>query len=89
MQGIVGLQLMDIIFVVILQVCGYVGLVEEGVKMFELMGQEYGIKFKIEYYGCLVSFFGCVGWLKQVYEIIKNMEMEVDFVIWSFFLGSC
>ncbi|CDY22310.1 BnaA06g36320D [Brassica napus] len=32
---------------------------------------------------------GRAGRLKQAYEIIKNMEMEADSVIWSSLLGSC
>ncbi|CAG7873301.1 unnamed protein product [Brassica rapa] len=89
MQGTAGLQPTDITFVATLQACAHAGLVEEGVRMFESMGQEYGIKPKIEHYGCLVSLLGRAGRLKQAYEIIKNMEMEADSVIWSSLLGSC
>ncbi|CAH8323116.1 unnamed protein product [Eruca vesicaria subsp. sativa] len=89
MQGTVGLQPTDITFIGTLQACAHAGLVEEGVRMFESMGQVYGIKPKIEHYGCLVSLLGRAGRLKQAYEIIKNMEIEADSVIWSSLLGSC
>ncbi|KAJ4901708.1 hypothetical protein Rs2_15659 [Raphanus sativus] len=89
MQGTVGLQATDITFIATLQACAHAGLVKEGVRMFESMGQEYGIKPKIEHYGCLVSLLGRAGRLKQAYEIIKKMETEADSVVWSSLLGSC
>ena len=89
MQGTAGLQPTDITFIATLQACAHAGLVKEGVRMFESMGQEFGIKPKIEHYGCLVSLLGRAGRLKQAYEIIRNMEIEADSVVWSSLLGSC
>ncbi|KAH0924314.1 hypothetical protein HID58_024332, partial [Brassica napus] len=43
MQGTAGLQPTDITFVATLQACAHAGLVEEGVRMFESMGQERNI----------------------------------------------
>ncbi|KAL0889133.1 hypothetical protein Bca101_013116 [Brassica carinata] len=89
MQGNAGLQPTDITFIATLQACAQGGLVKEGVRMFESMGQVYGIKPKIEHYGCLVSLLGRAGRLKHAYEIIKKMEIEADSVVWSSLLGSC
>ncbi|XP_010446667.1 PREDICTED: pentatricopeptide repeat-containing protein ELI1, chloroplastic [Camelina sativa] len=87
--GVTGLQPTDITFIGTLQACAHGGLVNEGVRLFESMGQEYGIKPKIEHYGCLVSLLGRAGQLKRAYEIIKDMEIEADSVLWSSVLGSC
>ncbi|AEE86786.1 putative protein [Arabidopsis thaliana] len=89
MQGITGLQPTDITFIGTLQACAHAGLVNEGIRIFESMGQEYGIKPKIEHYGCLVSLLGRAGQLKRAYETIKNMNMDADSVLWSSVLGSC
>ncbi|CAA7035871.1 unnamed protein product [Microthlaspi erraticum] len=84
-----GLQPTDITFIGLLQACAHGGLVKEGLRMFESMREEYGIKPKIEHYGCLISLLGRAGMLKRAYEIIRNMKMEADSVIWSSLLGSC
>ncbi|XP_010436224.1 PREDICTED: pentatricopeptide repeat-containing protein ELI1, chloroplastic-like [Camelina sativa] len=89
MQVVTGLQPTDITFIGTLQACAHGGLVNEGVRLFESMGQEYGIKPKIEHYGCLVSLLGRAGQLKRAYQIIKNMKIEADSVLWSSVLGSC
>ncbi|EOA15354.1 hypothetical protein CARUB_v10004360mg [Capsella rubella] len=89
MQGITGLQPTDVTFIGTLQACAHGGLVNEGVRIFESMEQEYGIKPKIEHYGCLVSLLGRVGQLNRAYEIVKNMKIEADSVLWSSVLGSC
>ncbi|XP_010437236.1 PREDICTED: pentatricopeptide repeat-containing protein ELI1, chloroplastic-like [Camelina sativa] len=89
MRFVTGLQPTDITFIGTLQACAHGGLVNEGVRLFESMGQEYGIKPKIEHYGCLISLLGRAGQLKRAYEIIKNMKIEADSVLWSSVLGSC
>ncbi|CAN8229083.1 unnamed protein product [Cochlearia groenlandica] len=89
MQGITGLHPTDITFIGTLQACAHAGLVNKGLKIFESMGQEYGIKPKIEHYGCLVSLLGRAGQLKQAYETVKAMTIEADSVLWSSVIGGC
>lgn len=54
----VGVVSNGVIFVGVLSVCSYVGLVEEGLSYFEFMSKEYGLLLKFEYYVCVVDIFG-------------------------------
>lgn len=56
-----GIRFNLIIFVGVLIVCCYVGLVEVGEDFFERMKNVYKIEFNIKYYGCMVDFLGRVG----------------------------
>lgn len=48
----------DIIFLVVLNVCSYGGLVKEGIICFKRMIDIYRFIFEVEYYGCVVDFLG-------------------------------
>lgn len=61
-----------VIFIGILIVYNYVGLVEEGYRCFNLM-VKFGLMFSVDYCGIMVDFFGRVGRLDEVYDLIKEM----------------
>ncbi|KAF2295452.1 hypothetical protein GH714_032959 [Hevea brasiliensis] len=85
----IGYRPTDITFIGILSACGHAGLVSEGWQFFHLMKDEYGIEPKIEHYGCMVNLFGRAGHLKEAYELVKNMEINPDPVLWGTLLGAC
>ncbi|KAJ9170617.1 hypothetical protein P3X46_018711 [Hevea brasiliensis] len=85
----IGYRPTDITFIGILSACGHAGLVSEGWQFFRLMKDEYGIEPKIEHYGCMVNLFGRAGHLKEAYELVKNMEINPDPVLWGTLLGAC
>lgn len=76
-----------IIYVVVLLVCNYSGLVEFGMRYFDLMRVDYGIKVKFEYYSCMVDFLGRVGKFKEVIDMIEKMFFKLYVVIFGSFLG--
>lgn len=49
------------------------------------MIKEYGVLFKIEYYGCMVDLFCRVGFVKEVFEfvemIINVLKLLLFFII--------
>lgn len=84
-----GYRPTDITFIGILSAYGHAGLVSEGWQIFHSMKDKYGIQPKIEHYGCMVNLLGRAGHLKEAYELVKNMEINPDPVIWGSLLGAC
>lgn len=48
-------------FVGLLLVCVYGGMVVKGKELFKFMEEVYKIFLKLEYYGCMIDFLGRVG----------------------------
>ncbi|KAB5547864.1 hypothetical protein DKX38_011270 [Salix brachista] len=85
----IGYHPTDITFIGVLNACGHAGLVSEGWKFFFSMKDEYGIEPKVEHYGCMVNLLGRAGQLEEAYELVKNMDIEQDPVLWGTLLGAC
>ncbi|XWS33546.1 hypothetical protein CRYUN_Cryun22dG0092300 [Craigia yunnanensis] len=85
----IGLSPTDITFIGVLGACGHAGLIEEGWSFFNAMRDEYEIEPKIEHYGCVVNLLGRAGRLEEAYELVKNMKIEPDPILWGALLGAC
>ncbi|XP_073026644.1 pentatricopeptide repeat-containing protein At2g20540-like [Primulina eburnea] len=79
----------EITFVSILSACGHAGLVDEGLKYFDTMRNNYRIEPGIEHYGCLVDLLGRTGNLDRALKVIYSMKMKPDSAIWGSLLSSC
>ncbi|CAM9001781.1 unnamed protein product [Rhodiola kirilowii] len=79
----------DITFIGILSACAHAGLVEQGWKYFNSMKAEYAIEPKIQHYGCMVNLLGRAGQLEKGFDLVRNMKLEPDLVIWGTLLGAC
>uniref|UniRef100_A0A2P2PNB3 Pentatricopeptide repeat-containing protein At1g71420 n=1 Tax=Rhizophora mucronata TaxID=61149 RepID=A0A2P2PNB3_RHIMU len=75
--------------VALLSACSHVGLLEEGIKIFDNMFVSYGILPQLDHYACMVDILGRAGQVFEAYDLISRMPMEPDSVIWSALLGSC
>ncbi|CAD6263173.1 unnamed protein product [Miscanthus lutarioriparius] len=64
-------------------------LVEEGRRHFDSMTQDYGIKPRVEHYGCIVDLLGRAGLIDEAYQFIRAMPIEPNTVIWRALLSSC
>ena len=73
----------------VLSACGHSGLVEEGRRYFQSMTEDHGITPSRDHYTCMIDLLGRAGHLKEVEELIKNMPMEPDSVLWASLLGAC
>lgn len=62
---------------------------DEGKLLFKSMREEFGLKPRIEHYGCMVDLLGRAGLLKEADSLIASMPMEPDAVIWGALLGAC
>ncbi|XP_059625998.1 pentatricopeptide repeat-containing protein At1g06143 [Cornus florida] len=76
-------------FISILSACTHAGLVEEGRRRFLSMARDYSIHPEIEHYGCMVDLLCKAGLLEDALELIKNMTVEPNAVIWGALLGGC
>ncbi|KAL1066968.1 hypothetical protein V6Z11_D12G098000 [Gossypium hirsutum] len=85
----IGLRPTDITFIGVLGACGHAGLVKEGWSFFNAMREEYEIEPKIEHYGCMVNLLGRAGRLEEAYELVRNMKVEPDPILWGALLGAC
>lgn len=76
-------------FVALLSSCSHAGMVEEGTEVFDTMYEKYGIVPQLDHYACMVDILGRAGQLSKAENIIRNMPMQPDYVVWSAFLGAC
>ncbi|XP_021892007.1 putative pentatricopeptide repeat-containing protein At3g01580 [Carica papaya] len=76
-------------FLSILSACSYAGLVEEGVKIFDMMGNVLKLDPGLEHYGILVDLLGRKGELEKAMEIINQMPITAGAHVWGALLGAC
>ncbi|MCI42755.1 pentatricopeptide repeat-containing protein, partial [Trifolium medium] len=53
------------------------------------MVNRVGLEPRIEHYGCMVDLLGRAGYLEEAEELIMNMPIKSDDVIWKALLGAC
>ncbi|KAL5724585.1 hypothetical protein ACHQM5_007825 [Ranunculus cassubicifolius] len=76
-------------FIALLSACRHAGLVEAGEKYFASMTDNYGIIPEIDHYSCMVDLYGRTNCLDKAEELMKNIPLELDAVIWGAFLNAC
>jgi pentatricopeptide repeat protein len=78
-----------ITFVAVLLACNHAGLVDLGVRHFDLMVRDYGIEAKPDHYTCMVDLLGRAGRLVQAVSLIKKMPFKPHSAIFGTLLGAC
>ncbi|KAF9625210.1 hypothetical protein IFM89_020767 [Coptis chinensis] len=78
-----------ITFIALLSACRHAGLVELGDKYFASMKQDYGILPEIDHYSCMVDLYGRTNCLDKAVELMKEIPVKRDAVIWGTFLNAC
>ncbi|KAI0499284.1 hypothetical protein KFK09_020187 [Dendrobium nobile] len=79
----------DVVFLGVLNACSHAGLVDEGKVYFNRMVTIYGLKPRIEHYGCMVDMLSRAGLLEEAEELVNNMSMKPDDVIYKALLSAC
>ncbi|KAJ8421226.1 hypothetical protein Cgig2_005525 [Carnegiea gigantea] len=64
-----------ITFVGVLNACSHMGLVEDGLKYWESMMNDYKIEPDADHYACVVDMLGRAGRLEQAYKMVQSMPM--------------
>lgn len=79
----------SITFVGVLSACNHGGMVNEGQDYFDVMIKEYNITPVLEHYGCLVDLLARAGHIDEALDLVSNMSMKPDVVIWRSLLDAC
>ncbi|KAK9086718.1 hypothetical protein Syun_029112 [Stephania yunnanensis] len=79
----------DITFIGVLSACNHSRLIEEGRIQFSNMVVKYSLSPKIEHYACMVDLLGRAGYLVEAVELIRNMAVPPDSIIWCSLLSAC
>ncbi|OAY65521.1 pentatricopeptide repeat-containing protein At2g13600 [Ananas comosus] len=73
----------------VLSGCSHAGLVDQGRQYFWSMTELHGIIPSQDHYTCMVDLLGRAGHLKEVEELIKEMQIKPDVVLWNSLLAAC
>ncbi|XP_020081138.1 pentatricopeptide repeat-containing protein At2g46050, mitochondrial-like [Ananas comosus] len=73
----------------VLSACSHAGLVEEGLRYFASMRNEYQISLNSEHYTCLVDLLGRANQLEVAYSVLSNMCLKPDADVLGAFIGAC
>ncbi|KAL8515523.1 hypothetical protein ACS0TY_014275 [Phlomoides rotata] len=76
-------------FTAVLSACSHSGLVSDGVRIFNVMVKDYGIKPEMHHFSCIVDLLGRAGYLDVADRLIKDSGVDVDTNVWWTLLSSC
>ncbi|KDO70478.1 hypothetical protein CISIN_1g0374141mg, partial [Citrus sinensis] len=78
-----------ITFVSLLYACSHTGLVEEGLRLFSSMWDDFAVRPDVKHYTCMVDLLGRAGRLDEALKLIESMSVEKDEGLWGALLGAC
>lgn len=79
----------SVTFLGVLCACSHGGMVDEGRRYFDIMSRDYSIQPTIKHYGCMVDILGRAGLVEEAYQLIMNMSMECNAIVWRTLLAAC
>ncbi|XP_021297663.1 putative pentatricopeptide repeat-containing protein At3g01580 [Herrania umbratica] len=79
----------NVTFLSILSACSHAGLVLEGIEIFSMMVNDYGLGPTSEHYGIVVDLLGRTGELDRAMDIINRMPVPVEPHVWGALLAAC
>ncbi|KAL5706023.1 hypothetical protein ACHQM5_024238 [Ranunculus cassubicifolius] len=85
----VGFQPNVVTFTSALSACSHSGLVDEGLKLFNSLTQEYGFTPTMEHFSCVVDLFARTGRFDDAVHFISKMPFEPDKSVWGTLLAAC
>lgn len=85
----VGLKPNRVTFLSVLNACSHGGLLEEGLKFFSDMANEYGMAPEIKHYGCIIDMLGRSGRLEEAERMASEIPMKESVIVWRTVLGAC
>uniref|UniRef100_A0A2P2IRD5 DYW domain-containing protein n=1 Tax=Rhizophora mucronata TaxID=61149 RepID=A0A2P2IRD5_RHIMU len=79
----------EVTYIGVLCACTHTGMVDKGRKFFASMTTRHGLVPNVAHYGCIVDLLGRAGHLKEALEVIQNMPMKPNSVVWGALLAAC
>ncbi|KAK8924100.1 Pentatricopeptide repeat-containing protein [Platanthera zijinensis] len=78
----------SVTFIAVLAACSHTGLVDQGLRIFSDMKEEYGVEPGVEHYGCLVDLLARSGKIDEARDLMRRMEMEPSESMWGAILSA-
>ncbi|ESQ48355.1 hypothetical protein EUTSA_v10022302mg [Eutrema salsugineum] len=78
----------EITYLGVLSACNHSGMVDQARKIFTKMRSDHRIEPSLAHYGCIVDALGRGGLVKEAYEMIRNMPMNPNSIVWGALLGA-
>ncbi|XP_027172173.1 pentatricopeptide repeat-containing protein At3g58590 [Coffea eugenioides] len=75
--------------IAVISACRHVGLVKEGLELFEKMKPEYGVEPEMDHYLLAVDLLARYGNLREAEELIAGMPFPPNALVWRSFLEGC
>uniref|UniRef100_A0A0A9G2P4 Pentatricopeptide repeat-containing protein n=1 Tax=Arundo donax TaxID=35708 RepID=A0A0A9G2P4_ARUDO len=76
-------------FVGLLTACSHSGLVNAGIDYFNSMIEDYKILPNVKHYGCMIDMLCRYGKVHEAYQIIKDMPIKANSVLWKMVMAAC
>ncbi|PHU16477.1 hypothetical protein BC332_17682 [Capsicum chinense] len=76
-------------FIAALTACSHSGLVDLGLKIFNSMQQQYGLKPLADHYTCIIDCLGRAARFSEIEELVDKMPCKNDSLVWEVLLSSC
>ncbi|CAI0399216.1 unnamed protein product [Linum tenue] len=83
-----GIHPDHVTFLAVISACGHAGQVDDGIRYFRYMTEEFKFLAKMQHYACLVDMFGRAGQLYEAFGVIKSMPFQPDAGVWGTLLGA-
>ncbi|XP_027071444.1 pentatricopeptide repeat-containing protein At3g53360, mitochondrial [Coffea eugenioides] len=84
-----GVKPNEVTFVGVLTACSHVGLVEEGLHLFNTMEMQHRIAPTREHCSCVVDLLARAGCINEAEAFINQMAFDPDIVVWKTLLAAC
>ncbi|KAH7276358.1 hypothetical protein KP509_39G004000 [Ceratopteris richardii] len=84
-----GMPLDTICLLSALTVCSHSGLIEEGVRVFGILGKEYAIPSNLEHFNSMIDLFCRAGQIEKASGMLDVIPFQPNFVTWTTLLGAC
>ncbi|OWM89500.1 pentatricopeptide repeat-containing protein At2g03380, mitochondrial [Punica granatum] len=79
----------EVIFTTILSACRHTGMVEEGLRYFRRMCEDYKFVPSMKHYASMVDLLSRAGRLEDALEFMEQMPVEPDVGLFGAFLHGC
>lgn len=84
-----GIDPDEITFTGLLSACSHSGMLQKARSIFKIFSQNKLVELKLEHYACMVDVLGRCGKLEEAEDLIKNMPLKPNSLVWLALLSSC
>lgn len=84
-----GIKPNELTFTSLLSAYRHIGLVQEGLELFQSMKTRFGVTPVIQHYGCIVDLLGKAGRLQEAYEFVLAMPIKPDAILLRSLFNAC